>query len=115
MSFLYAKKNNFKISETNFEYHPDSNYSNFLLSEIELSDFQEFNPKELYALLKLELSAWWGVYKAMDREKLKWFIDITYKQIEVFAKEYEFCKLFNLPPKKEHAKRHPYFTLFDFF
>lgn len=103
-----------KVEEANAD--KDYNYSNFSLSQIQFSDFKQIGKEYLNDILEEKISQWANVYGNMKESELSWFIGLTNNQIENYAAKYSDTFLFDLDPNAlEHPKRHPYFSLYEFF
>lgn len=111
---------NFPVSNVNEVvpmpvYNPLVNYSNYEMDKIELSDFIYVPNNEYTKIAAQKLEAWANVYHAINKEELDWFIQLTNGQIQKIAGAYTDCYIFDLPAKAVHAKRHPHFSLYEFF
>lgn len=118
---LKKKRFNFNMEESvdsklnELETNLDYNYSNFSLQKIQFSDFRHLDIKMYFEILERKIQIWSNEYKNMSQTEFSWFMDITKKKINDYAVNYSDVFLFDLDPQADHPKRHPYFSLYEFF
>lgn len=112
--FELLKKHNFYLDKQN-SYSPNSNYSNYELGKIEISDFIKIDKTRFFSIINSDLTNWSKVYDCISTSELDWFINLTQTQILSFTERYSQVYIFKLPANLEHNKRHKYFSLYEFF
>jgi hypothetical protein len=58
---------------------------------------------------------WAKEYSNISKENLDWFIKTTLAQIDSISKEDFVFYLFKLGPSEKNMKRHPNYSLYEFF
>jgi hypothetical protein len=112
--FEILKANKFNFSGNNID--KIDNYSNFLINKIEVDDFKEIKINDLPKILEDNLSEWSNTYNNCSIEEFKWYIKAALKQIKHVAfKHYKKSYVFDLPATSNHNKRHPHYSLYEFF
>ncbi len=113
-NFIIADSENDKSWQSN-TYYPEANYSNYLISRIEFSDFRKVAITDYEWIIRKSIESWSKVYNNIIESDLNWFLDTTIKQIQFIANKYQECYIFDLDPKGINSKRHQQFTLFEYF
>lgn len=107
------KGRNFQIIKSDNELVVD-NYSNFHTPLISQKDFS-LSDHKFFEILEIEIFKWVKHYNNTSDENVKLFIRRLSDNLQKWNDHYPVCFMFNLDATTNHHKRHPYYSLYEYF